>query len=140
MNAHRRLWLARFLIGVVFFFNLQCAAVFLWQPEVYAPSFELSGAPGAGMLRGMGLLFVMWNVPYAFALAHPVQRRTSLIEALIMQALGVLGESLILLAFPAGHPVLTASVLRFIIFDASGFMLLLLAFWLTRQRNSAPPC
>lgn len=120
-----RLWLSRLLIGIVFFFNVQCAVVFLAAPQLYATGFELAGAPGEGMVRGMGILFLMWNVPYAVALWHPLRHRLSLLEALAMQAIGVLGESLLLLNLEAGHAVLRQSVERFILFDAVGLGLLL---------------
>ncbi len=120
-------WLARLLIGLVFFFNVQCAILFLAAPQLYAANFELSGPPGEGMLRGLGLLFLMWNVPYAVALWNPVRQRTSLYEALAMQAIGVVGETLLLLTFPPGHAAIRTSVGRFILFDGSGLVLLVLA-------------
>jgi len=126
-----RLWLSRLLIGVVFFFNVQCAIVFLIAPQLYAPGFELSGAAGEGMVRGMGILFLMWNVPYAVALWHPLKHRFSLIEAVVMQAIGVAGESLILLGLEPGHEVLRQSVERFILFDGLGLALLLGAYFIT---------
>ncbi len=52
----------------------------------------------AGHGAGMGVLFLMWNVPYAVALWHPLRHRISLYEALAMQAIGLLGESLIYLS------------------------------------------
>jgi len=127
LSARQKNWLARLLIGLVFFFNVQCAVVFLAAPQMYAASFELSGSPGEGMLRGLGLLFLMWNVPYAVGLWNPARQRTSLYEAVVMQAIGVAGETLLLLTFPAGHAAIHASVGRFILFDGSGLALLLLA-------------
>src|ERR1035437_4336550 len=99
LSATQKTWLARLLIGWVFFFNVQCAIAFLAAPQLYAGLFELSGPPGEGMLRGLGLLFLMWNVPYAVALWNPARQRTSLYEAIVMQAIGVLGESLLLATF-----------------------------------------
>jgi len=131
MNT-KRLWLARALIGLVLFFNLQCALVFLWHPEDYMAGFGLGGAAGMGMLRGLGLLFVMWNVPYVFACVHPIKYRISLIEALIMQAIGLLGESLILFYGNYQDALIRSTVTRFILFDGSGLLLLMLAFALTR--------
>lgn len=120
--------IARVLIGLVLFFNLQCALVFLFNPAGYAPAFELSGAAGNAMVQGMGLLFVMWNVPYAAAFSSPVRRRVSLIEAVIMQAIGFAGEGVLLMLLPAGHAVLRESVARFLWFDGAG-LLALLAAW-----------
>jgi hypothetical protein len=135
LSSNQKNWLARLLIGLVFFFNVQCAILFLVAPQLYAASFELSGPPGEGMLRGLGLLFLMWNVPYAVALWNPVRQHTSLYEAVAMQAIGVLGETLLLLTFPAGHAEISASVGRFIIFDGSGLVLLGLAAWLAAKAN-----
>ena len=66
---------ARLLIGIVFLWNVQCGMVFLLWPERYAPGFELTGAPGAAAVRGLGVLFLMWNVPYAVALWNPLRYR-----------------------------------------------------------------
>ena len=126
-----RLWISRLLIAYVLFVNVQSAVLFLLQPEAYAPGFELSGAAGAGMVRGMGLLFLMWNVPYAMALSHPVRRRLSLYEALVMQAIGLFGETFLLLSLPPGHSVLVDSVGRFILFDGIGLGVLVVALALT---------
>ncbi len=130
------LWLSRLFIFVVFFFNVECAVAFLAAPQVYAPSFELAGPAGEGMVRGLGVLFLMWNVPYAVALWHPLRFRVSLVEAVAMQIIGVTGESLLLATLPAGHGVLRAAVTRFIAFDASGLALLLIAFWLAARLPS----
>jgi hypothetical protein len=130
-----RLWIGRVLIGAVILWNLQCAVAFLAAPGTYAPGFELSGAPGEAMVRGMGVLFLMWNVPYVVALLHPVRRRTSLYEAVAMQAIGLAGESLILWSLGAGRPLVSSTLLRFIAFDGAGLILLLLAVWVTRNRR-----
>lgn len=124
----RRIWPARLLIGIVFFFNVQCALAFLIAPQNYAPAFELSGAPGAGMVRGMGILFLMWNVPYAVALWQPLRHFVSLTEAVVMQAVGLVGETLIWLKLPVVHASVRSSILRFIWFDGGGLVLLLAAW------------
>ncbi len=95
--------LARVCIGVVLAWNVQCALAFLIVPAPYASGFELPGPAGDAAVRGIGLLFLMWNVPYAVALWHPVRHRVSLYEALAMQGIGLAGESLILLSLPAVH-------------------------------------
>lgn len=137
LSVNVRLWLARLLIGIVFVVNVQCALLFLADPAAYAPSFELSGPPGEGMVRGMGLLFLMWNVPYAVALSHPARRRISLYEALAMQAIGFFGETLLLAGFPAGHPALVDAVGRFVVFDGAGLGLLVLAAAITKSIEKA---
>jgi hypothetical protein len=128
-----RIWSARGLVGLVIFFNVQCALAFLIAPLSYAAGFELAGAVGAGMVRGMGILFLMWNVPYLVAVSHPVRRRVSLYEAVAMQAIGFLGESLLLATFPAGYPLIRETVSRFILFDGAGLALLILAVAITRK-------
>jgi hypothetical protein len=130
-----RLWLGRLLIGIVLLWNVQCALAFLSAPATFAPGFELSGAAGEAAVRGMGVLFLMWNVPYAVALWHPVRYRVSLYEAVAMQTIGLIGESLILLSLGGAHPVAAGSVTRFIAFDGAGVVLLALAAWVTRPRE-----
>lgn len=139
LSPVQRKWIARGLIGIVLFFNVQCAVVFLLQPESYAGGFELAGVPGRMMVQGMGLLFLMWNVPYAFAVSDPVARRVSLIEAIIMQAIGVVGESVLLGTLPLGHWALKDTALRFIAFDGGGLILLLLGLWIISGRSGLRP-
>ena len=128
-----RIILARAFIGVVILFNLQAAAVFLLWPERYITSFELEGTVGVAMLRGLGVLFVMWNVPYVVALWHPVHNRVSLFEALAMHIIGLVGEAAIYLSLPTHHEFLHASITRFIIFDAVGLLLLTAALLITHR-------
>ena len=80
-----RLWLARALIFTVIAWNLQAAFVFLASPETFAPGFELGGIPGAAAVRGIAVLFVMWNVPYVVAAWHPRKHKLALKEALAQQ-------------------------------------------------------
>ncbi|HTX93261.1 MAG TPA: hypothetical protein VMC09_18745 [Anaerolineales bacterium] len=128
-----RLWTARLLIATVVAWNLQCAIVFLLNPGVFAPGFEMSGVPGEAAIRGFAVLFVMWNIPYLVAVWQPRRQRVSLWQALAMQAVGVLGESLILFSIPAEHVILHASLVRFISFDAAGVILLIGAILLARK-------
>ena len=132
-----KLNLARLLIGLVMLVNLQCAVAFLLRPAAYGPSFELSGPPGAAMMRALGVLFLMWNVPYAVALWHPIRRRFSLFEALAMQAIGLAGETWIYLALPLSHGTARLSITRFIVFDACGLLALAAAAWLTSRQGNA---
>jgi hypothetical protein len=131
MNRKWQTLLTRALIGIVVLFNLQCSVVFLISSSVFSPSFELTGIQGALMIRGLGILFLMWTVPYFFALSDPVGRRVSLIEAVIMEGIGLAGESLLLLTLPAGHAILRETAVRFIGFDGGGLILLLAALYLS---------
>jgi hypothetical protein len=132
----RRLWLSRLLIAAVIVWNLQAALAFFIKPDAYISAFELNGVPGAAALRGMAVLFVMWNVPYAVACWQPRRQRVSLWQALVMQALGVLGETFILLNLPAGHNLLAGSLQRFIAFDTLGLPALGAAVWLAKTREA----
>jgi len=119
--------IARILIGLVFIINIQCAIVFIVGPSHYMYGFGLDGAAGAQTVRAFGLLFIMWNVPYAFALVNPKKYRVSLIEAVIMQAIGFIGESCILLIGGSYSIPIENTLKRFIVFDGIGLIFLLIA-------------
>jgi hypothetical protein len=129
-------WLSRFLIGTVTFLNLQAAVYFLFSPQDYVAAFELTGEPGAAVIRGMGLLFLMWNIPYIIAVIHPIHHFLSLIEAVVMQGIGVFGEMIILFTLPGVHPQIHASVVRFILFDGGGLVLLLLSMYIIGKQKT----
>jgi hypothetical protein len=131
-----KIWLSRLLIGIVLFFNIECAISFIIKPEAFTWGFELSGETGEAMIRGLGVLFLMWNVPYAFAVWNPIQYRISLYEAILMQGIGVIGESLILMSLTGAHPVVHITLLRFIAFDTFGLVGLMVAAWITRLKQS----
>ena len=120
--------MARILIGLVFLSNIQCAGAFLIHPVAYMRGFGLDGIVGEQMVCALGLLFVMWNVPYAFALAHPLKYRVSLIEAVVMQTIGLVGEAGILILGGPYPPPIGDTITRFILFDGIGLVLLILAF------------
>jgi hypothetical protein len=75
----------------------------------------------------------MWNVPYAVAFWDPVSHRLSLLEAIAMQAIGLLDETLIYFSLISVPAALTAALLRFILFDTFGLLALLAALWLARR-------
>jgi hypothetical protein len=139
MKSERSIiWIARILISIVTFLNLQAAVYFLLRPQSFAPGFELTGSVGNAMIRAMGLLFLMWNIPYIVAVINPLRHFVSLVEAVIMQAVGVVGETLILFTLGGQHPVIRSSVLRFIYFDGGGLVILLVAFFIVlkvKQKN-----
>lgn len=119
---------ASVLIGIVFIINIQAGIDFYFNPEKYTAAYELSGIPGDISVAGVGLLFLMWNVPYAFALWNPVKNRISLVQSTIMQLLGVIGETALLFRFSAqDFPYLASSIKRFVYFDSAGLILLFIA-------------
>ncbi len=138
----KKIWLVRLLIFGVAFWNLQCAAVFLIFPERYAPSFELNGEVGLVVIRAMAVLFVMWNIPYLFALIHPYRWFVSLIQALVMQSVGFIGETWLFTTITAERVILRSSILRFMIFDGLGILLLGIAVIIAlrfRKIRDVPP-
>jgi hypothetical protein len=128
--------LPRAMVGIVLFFNLQCALVYLFSPTLYSTNFELTGIPGVTVIKGMAILFIMWNIPYAFALADPQKNKTSYLQACLMQMVGLIGESIISLSLPEGHMTLHVAIDRFILFDGIGLILLCLGlFCIPRKAN-----
>ncbi len=123
-----RNWIARALIAVVLTLNLQAALQYMIAPQAFSAGFELSGTPGATAVAGVGILYLMWQVPYVFALTNPISHKISLIEALLMQAIGLLGESWLLSTIDPNHAALRSSIVRYIIFDAGGLVLLACAY------------
>ncbi|HEY43504.1 MAG TPA: hypothetical protein G4O11_05920 [Anaerolineae bacterium] len=132
-NPSRRpslLWLARFVVGVVFVLNVSCALAFLLRPNNYAAGFELTGVQGRIMAQAMGILFLMWNATYPLVLIHPDRYRTLFAIVLAQQAIGVIGETWLLASLPTGHPTLWATGTRFIVFDGLGLVGMGILFWL----------
>ncbi len=136
-----RVWTARLLVAIVAAWNLQAAIIFIASPQFFTGAYELSGAAGEAAVRGVGVLFLMWNIPYLFAVVDPLRHRLALLLAVLMQLTGLLGETYILSTLTSDHITLRTSILRFIAFDGAGLVLLWLAWLLTnrpRQRGSQP--
>ena len=127
--------IARVALSAVLLANLSAAIPYLARPADYVATFELSGAPGEVAVRGFGLLFLMWAVPFIPAIVHPVRYRIAFACVLAMQVVGLLGESLMLVGLAAGHAALHAMGLRFIAFDGAGLGILLMAYRLSSPRS-----
>lgn len=122
---------ARVAVAIVFALNVQCALQFVLMPSSFAAAYELSGVAGEAAVRGLGVAFLMWNATYPAVIASPRRFHSLYIVVLVQQAIGLFGETAILLSLPAGHDVLAASILRFIAFDATGLAFMAAAFaWL----------
>jgi hypothetical protein len=131
-----RLWIARLLIGIVTAWNLQAAFVFIFTPSRFVRAYELSDIPGEAAIRGFGVLFLMWNVPYLFALKDPIRYQLALTFALLMQGIGLIGETYIFSNLSVDHILLRTSILRFIIFDGVGLILLAIARGMMQDKKS----
>jgi len=134
-NNTKSIWAARLLIAIVLFLNLQASFLFMLTPDAFVPAFQLEGVPGRTAIIGYGILFLMWQVPYVFALQHPVRFRVSLWQALIMQVIGTVGESILLTTIPGEYELLRGSIQRFILFDSAGVLILVGAILLIRQQD-----
>jgi hypothetical protein len=111
---------------------MSAAIPYVVQPADYAATYELTGVPGQVAVRGFGILFLMWAVPFVPAIWHPARNHIAFGCVLAMQVIGLVGESLMLVGLPAGHDVLRATGSRFIAFDGMGLVLLLIAYSLSR--------
>lgn len=131
----KKIFIARILIGLVAAWNLQAAFVFFIWPSYAAAGYELSGAAGEAAVRGVAVLFTMWTVPHLAALWDPTRFRLALALAVIMQFIGLLGETYILTTLTLEHATLRESILRFIAFDGTGLILLVLAFFIARNES-----
>lgn len=132
----KSIWAVRGLILPVFLWNLSAAVPFVVTPGRYTWGFEVSGTVGELLVRSIGILFLMWVVPYVPALIAPQRHRVCLAVTVIQQGMGLAGESWMALTLPAGHAALWATGTRFIAFDAAGLVLLVAAWALARKAGS----
>ncbi|MCR4672796.1 MAG: hypothetical protein K5637_06140 [Lachnospiraceae bacterium] len=121
-------WTARLVFLAVFIMNVMCAVQFIADPAGHAGAYELSGTAGEAAIRGIGVAFLMWNATYPAFIVSP--RRFKALGAVILsqQAVGLAGETYILRSLPEGHEVLSASILRFIVFDGAGLAVMLAGY------------
>ena len=136
MGKDWRNWAARGLVGFVLIVNVQCAFLFVFRPDDFSSGFELSGVVGRVMVQSLGILFLMWNVPYVTTCLGPLAVGR-FVEVAIMQGLGLAGEVILLGTLPAGHFQLQTTANRFIWFDAIGLGLIGLALWLVLEMQKS---
>jgi hypothetical protein len=113
----------------VFAANLQAAVALLLQPDRHAAAFELGGEAGAAMIRGLGVLFLMWNATYPPVILRPHTHRLLFAIILAQQAIGIAGEAWIWASLSPAHGPLRTTGLRFLIFDGLGLLAMAGAFW-----------
>lgn len=122
------LWLNRAAFAVVFAINVWCAVVFITSPQAFVGAYELQGVAGEAAVRGMGVVFLMWNVTYPLYIFKPDKYRVLGGIIIAQQAIGCLGETFILLTLGGGHDLLASSIMRFIAFDVGGLVIEVVAF------------
>jgi hypothetical protein len=132
-----RTWIGRLLILIVIAWNIQAAIFLLINSSVIATSIEIPQIAGPSLIRGIGVLFIMWNIPYLFAAAHPVRFRISLVESLLMQFIALAGELILLSVSPIIPPALQNIFTIYSRFDAAGMALLLAAAAITWRLPAA---
>lgn len=136
MKGSLWIWIARAAFSLVFLINMQCAISFVIFPEDFVTSFQLSYTDGnieesiasVQSVRALGIAFMMWNVTYPFFIYKPSRYRVIGIVILLQQLIGLLGETYILLCIPDTMATLSDSILRFIIFDLAGLMMMSTSF------------
>ncbi len=126
---------ARVFVALVFASNVLCALQFLFFPYDFTDAYELQGPTAPYSLQALGIVFLMWNATYPPVIARPDRYRVLFVVVLVQQAIGLLGETLLLLQMDPALGVLMASTIRFIAFDAVGLAILSCAFLLTRNAD-----
>jgi len=129
-----RSFLPRVLLAIVAGWNLLCAIQFIVQPALYRPAFDLSGESGRAAVQSIGILFVMWNIPYLLAVVQPYRWKILVLCALLMQGIGCIGEIWIRSQLQGSY-AFRDSLLRFTLFDLAGFFLLFLAYILVNHNR-----
>ncbi len=130
-----REWIARLLVLVVFVVNVQCALQFVLWPWDYVGAYQLEGASAEAVVRSIGICFLMWNTTYPPVIVRPARYRMLFCVVIAQQLVGLVGESMLFLSLGPELPVLASSVMRFIVFDGAGLVLLAVAFALTRTKS-----
>ncbi len=125
------LWAARLVLMTVFCWNLSCALAFIIEPAAYTAGFEVTGVAGEVLVRGIGILFLMWNATYPLVMWHPGRYWQLFLIVIVQQAIGVAGETWLWLTLPPGHNSLMLTGQRFILFDAWGLVMMTVTFALT---------
>ena len=136
MDSRKRIWIARVLVVLVFAIDVQCAVQFILWPDAYTAAYQVEGASAEAMVRTVGICVLMWNATYPPVFVHPDRYRVLFGVVIAQQLIGLVGEALLLTSLQPGLEVLASSIVRFIVFDAAGLVLLAIAFLLTYWRRS----
>lgn len=138
-GGNKRIWVARVMVALVFLVNVQCAVQFIAWPESYVAAYQVESASAEAMVRTVGICFLMWNATYPPVIAFPSRYRMLFAVVIAQQAIGLVGESLLLASLGPGLEVLASSIVRFVAFDAAGLVVLAIAFLLSRQSRKVEP-
>ena len=133
--GEKRVWIARVLVALVFFINVQCAVQFIVWPQAYVAAYQVQGASAEAMVRTVGICFLMWNATYPPVIVRPNKYRVLFGVVVAQQVIGLVGEGLLLASLGEGLAMLASSIGRFVAFDAAGLVLLVIAFALSAART-----
>ena len=132
-------WVVRVCFALVFAVNVQCALSYVLDPLAYVGGFELEGVAGEVAVRGLGVAFLMWNATYPAFICSPERCRCLGWVIIAQQAIGLIGESVILSGIGASHVLLRSSIERFIAFDAAGLLVTLASLLVFAKERKAKP-
>lgn len=125
--------IARVLYLAVFVSNMICIIAFIFDPESYTYSYQVTGAMGAkAAIQGLGVAFAMWNVTYPFFICNKKDNFTLGLVIIVQQVVGLIGELVIRAGLSEGCEILADSIDRFVYFDAGGLVLLIAGFVLLK--------
>lgn len=131
-----RLWLSRFLILIVTGWNIQAAIFLFLSGHTLSNTLGFVGSSGRLLVSGIALLFIMWNIPYIVAAYNPYRYRISLFEAIAMQAIAFIGETILYLKMSDLPPELTQTLQTYMLFDGSGLVFLCAAAALVHVKTA----
>ncbi len=139
MSQTARQWIARILVLAVFASNMYCALTFVLNPASFTGAYQITGPGAPSAIAGMGVVFAMWNATYPPVIALPDRFPVLFGVVIAQQVIGLAGESWIYSTLGPSQAILSASIMRFIVFDAIGLVLLAIACYLSFSRRGAWP-
>lgn len=144
------LWALRIAFAIVFVWNVQCAVLFVVDPETYARGFgmALSENPYAdaatlSAVMGIGVAFLMWNATYPAFIVAPERFKVLGWVIVAQQLIGLVGELYILSIVSFSNNVCSLAIMRFVLFDAIGLLMMgmtFLAFLKLRSSKGKESC
>ncbi|MBQ9069302.1 MAG: hypothetical protein IJ131_09665 [Eggerthellaceae bacterium] len=120
-------WISRALVVLVFASNMYCAISFVVNPASFVDAYQLSGEGARAAIAGIGIAFAMWNVTYIPLIVFPYKYRAVFGIVIAQQLVGLAGEIWIYQGLGLSQAILASSIMRFIVFDAVGLVLLIIA-------------
>ena len=124
----------RLLLLLVFASNMYCALMFFLNPADYTAAYQLAGEGAEVAIAGMGVAFAMWNATYIPLIVFPYKFTILFWVVLAQQCIGLAGETYLYLGLGPAQAIVASSIMRFIIFDAVGLVLLIIALTLSMRR------